>query len=143
MEQVEQKFTTATPMIKKKIDLNNKYKELYAAQIKGLLLQKEAVEMDIASCKNRISSINSVNIIENLQLDNFDAERQKDINDITNETNEMNIGDSKIKVLISKSLNDVSKKILTILKEAEQIKSQIPETGVAENYKVKINIPVN
>ena len=131
------KCTTAAPMIKLKINLNNKLKEFYELQIKRLLLQKESMEMDIQNCRNRISAISSVNRIETLQLEEFDPERQKDINDIINDTNEMNLSDYKMKQSFVKEFEKINIAIRKNLKESEELKNTIPQTGVVINYAVK------
>jgi len=136
---MEKKITTAAPMVQLKIDLNNKYRELYETQIKGLILQKDILEMDIESCKKRIAAINLVNRIEKMQLDEFDADRQKDINSMTNDSNEMGIDDIKFKESLLRKLDETSAKIYEIVQEAGAIKEKIPETGTATNYKVTIN----
>ncbi len=132
----EQKFTSAAPMIRLKIKLNEKLAEFYEAQLKGFELEQESIFMDIQASKNRLRALNSVNRIEKLQLDEFSEERAADINSITVDTNKMNIDDAKNKESIHRSMQVIVEKIEVILQEADQIKKQIPVTGVVQNYTV-------
>lgn len=130
-------------MVKQKIALNNKYIRLYETQIRGLNLQKEALDMDLQSCKNRIKALEMVNRLEAIQLQEFNPELQDDINNITKDTNKLNEDDYKNRQSISDELNVVAKKVYDVMMETEKLKSEIPFTGHGENYKVTINIPTD
>ena len=130
------KFTDVKPMIENKllrntlaIDLINTHKEIFKKDI-------EIRQSYIESCDTKVHLLETINLIERLQLNEYDKVRENSITEIIKDIDEIDkdlivvISDIYTHIKIKKDLA----KIITM--RIEELNKSIPKEGIATNYKI-------
>lgn len=131
------KFTDVKPMIENKILRNNLAKSLLESHVDIFEREVEIRKLYIDSCKAKIHMLDTMNAIEQMQLNEYDKSREETILETAKELEEM---DSE---LIG-TIKTVQEQIQTIKSKSEQLSKNIvvlnqaiPKEGIATNYKIK------
>jgi RecJ-like exonuclease len=130
------KFTDVKPMIERKIlrnmltiELIKTHKELFHKEV-------EIRQAYMDSCDTKIYLLETMNMIENIQLNEYDKSREISVADTSKEIEKM---DKEMVIRISKIYKNVQqKKELSkeLISQIDAINDTIPVEGVATNYQV-------
>lgn len=133
------KFTDVKQVIETKIFRNNLAKEILENHINVYENEIKINNLCIASCRVKLNMVNDVNVIEAMQKDEYAKDRESSSNSIISDFDKMD-------EYLTKSIEDIreqTKKIMSKLKKLTKtvmyINNKIPSTGVATNYRVKLN----
>lgn len=130
------KFTDVKPMIERKILRNTMAVELIKTHKEMFQKEIEIRQAYMESCDTKIQLLKTMNIIENMQLNEYDKSRETSIAETTKDIKEM---DKELIVRISEMHKDVKKiKELSkfIASQIDGVNKTIPKEGVATNYKI-------
>ena len=124
-------FTTATELVKLKIEKNKKMIELLDTENKILkkemLLRYKLVEFN----NERIKDIEKINDIEKQQLNNYSLVRESEVSVIIDIINNAKIDVQDIISTRAQLYNDKN----TLMREIQTLESQIPEKTMVTNLK--------
>jgi seryl-tRNA synthetase len=111
------------------VELIKTHKEIFQKEV-------EIRQVYMESCDIKIQLMETMNIIENMQLNEYDKSREASITETSKEIEEM---DKELIVRISemqkevKQIKEISKFVTS---QIEEINKTIPKEGMATNYKV-------
>jgi hypothetical protein len=130
------KFTDVKPMIEKKILRNTMVIELIKTHNEIFQKEIEIRQAYLELCETKIKLLETMNLIEQMQLNEYDKNREISITETSKNIEEM---DEELIVRIS-SMQDEVKKIKELSKflvgQIDCVNKSIPKEGVATNYKV-------
>lgn len=131
------KFTDVKPMIHRKILRNSMTQKLLESHMEIFQKEVEIRQMYISSCKAKIAMLDTLNLIEKMQLDEYSKDREQSIMETTKSLEEMDDD-------LVKDINQIQETVKKIKDSSRGISSQIlylnetiPKEGVATNYKIK------
>ena len=136
------RFTTAKGMIETKLSRNSKLIEVLRHQ-NAVMLRDIKLKVDIIrTSKAQIQILRSINAIEEHQLDEYDEDRSKAVNEGTRNINEM-MDEMRKKSAAhrARTSTDVAK-MIRLQVELAGLNEKVPTSGVATNVRVRNTGPV-
>jgi hypothetical protein len=132
------KFTDVKPMIERKIIRNTLVIELIKNHKEIFLKEVEIRQAYMESCNTKIYLLETMNIIENMQLTEYDKSRETSIIETSKDIEEM---DKELIIRTFDMHEDIKKNkelVKFLVSQIDDVNKTIPKEGVATNYKVNL-----
>jgi hypothetical protein len=129
--------TTASEMVRTKIERNNVTKQLLKTQISAIAVNLKSLAAATKTFRTQIRLIDAINAVEELQLSEYSLEREAVVNQTTYDIHELANEHKAMEMDARKAMEAINKKIVGLYVEMQRLSDKIPPTGVALNIRIR------
>lgn len=133
------KFTDVKPMIQRKILRNALAQELLKTHVTIFQKEIEIRQLYISSCQAKFAMLNTMNLIEKMQLNEYSIAREESILETSESLKEMDNNFIKDIQIMRDDVKKIKDSSGIISGQILQLNETIPKEGIATNYQVKYN----